>query len=136
MSFHCLFTNFTFRTSLPQRGGRVARKCWVIFQCRGVLLIWRIGQGPIEQVPIEPAVGAGVVWTCFSFVYLFFVVLWETARYRLKYCIKRLLNPKQPANQPLQQCILHVPPKVSRGSKKSRVLCNTERIGSLDGSWA
>ena len=25
--------------------------------------------------------------------------LWETARYRLKYCLKGLLNPKQPANQ-------------------------------------
>ena len=28
-------------------GGRVVRKCWVNFQCRGVLLIWiRVGQGP------------------------------------------------------------------------------------------
>ena len=26
--------------------------------------------------------------------------LWETARYRLKYCLKRPLNPKQPTNQP------------------------------------
>ena len=25
--------------------------------------------------------------------------LWETARYRLKYCLKGLLNPKQPTNQ-------------------------------------
>ena len=25
--------------------------------------------------------------------------LWETARYRLKYCVKELLNPKQPTNQ-------------------------------------
>ena len=28
--------------------------------------------------------------------------LWETARYRLKYCLKGPLNPKQPTNQPLQ----------------------------------
>ena len=29
-------------------GGRVVRRCWVNFQCRGVLLIWIIvGQGPI-----------------------------------------------------------------------------------------
>ena len=29
-------------------GGSVARRCWVNFQCRGVLLIWIIvGQGPI-----------------------------------------------------------------------------------------
>ena len=26
--------------------------------------------------------------------------LWETARYRLKYCLKGLLSPKQPTNQP------------------------------------
>ena len=26
--------------------------------------------------------------------------LWETARYRLKYCFKGLLSPKQPTNQP------------------------------------
>ena len=26
--------------------------------------------------------------------------LWETARYRLKYCLKGPLNPKQPNNQP------------------------------------
>ena len=26
--------------------------------------------------------------------------LWETARYRLKYCLKRPLNPNQPTNQP------------------------------------
>ena len=36
-------------------GGRVVRRCWVNFQCRGVLLIWTIvGQGPIAL-----AVGAG-----------------------------------------------------------------------------
>ena len=36
-------------------GGRVVRRCWVIFQCRGVLLIWIIvGQGPVAL-----AVGAG-----------------------------------------------------------------------------
>ena len=29
--------------------------------------------------------------------------LWETARYRLKYCLKGLLNPKQPTNGPLRQ---------------------------------
>ena len=26
--------------------------------------------------------------------------LWETARYRLKYCLKGPLNPNQPTNQP------------------------------------
>ena len=27
--------------------------------------------------------------------------LWETARYRLKYCLKGPLSPKQPTNQPM-----------------------------------
>ena len=38
-----------------QEGGRVVRRCWVNFQCRGVLLIGMIvGQGPIAL-----AIGAG-----------------------------------------------------------------------------
>ena len=57
--------------------------------------IWMIvGQGPIAL-----AVGAGGgCLDIFSLHYLFFPFspsLWETARYRLKYCLKGLLNPKQ-----------------------------------------
>ena len=88
-------------------GGRVVRRCWVNFQCRGVLLIWIIvGQGPIAL-----AVGAG--WGCldiFSLIYHFSFLsssLWETVRYRLKYCLKGPLSPKQPTN--------NQPTKVSRG---------------------
>ena len=33
-----------------------------------------------------------------SIISLFFVPLWETARYRLKYCLKGPLSPKQPAS--------------------------------------
>ena len=41
--------------SIGDGGGRVERKCWVNFQCRGVLLVWMmVGQGPIAL-----AVGAG-----------------------------------------------------------------------------
>ena len=57
----------------------------------------RVGQGPITL-----AVGAGGgCWDIFSLVYHFFFLspsLWETARYRLKYCLKGPLNPKQPTN--------------------------------------
>ena len=38
----------------------------------------------------------------FTFIYPFSRLspsLWETARYRLKYCLKGPLNPKQPTNQ-------------------------------------
>ena len=77
--------------------GRVVRKCWVILQCRGVLLIWIIvGQGPVAL-----AVGAGGgCLDIFSLICLFSLApsLWETARYRLKYCLKGPLNEKQPTN--------------------------------------
>ena len=79
-------------------GGRVVRRCWVNFQCRGVLLIWIIvGQGPVAL-----AVGAGGgCFDIFSLICPFSPLspsLWETARYRLKYCLKGPLNPKQPTN--------------------------------------
>ena len=88
---------------LEQGGGRVVRRCWVNSQCRGVLLIWIIvGQGPIVLV-----VGAGGgCLDILSLIYHFSFLspsLWETARYRLKYCLKGPLNPKQPTNQTLEQ---------------------------------
>ena len=81
-------------------GGRVERWCWVNFQCRGVLLTCIIvGQGPTAL-----AVGAGEgVMDIFSLIYHFSLLppsLWETARYRLKYCLKGPLNPNQPTKQP------------------------------------
>ena len=76
-------------------GGRVVQRCWVNFQCRGVLQIWIIvGQGPIAL-----AVGAGGgCLDIFSLICHFPFLspsLWETARYRLKYCLKGLLSLKQ-----------------------------------------
>ena len=64
---------------------------WVNFQCWDVLLIWIIvGQGPIAL-----AVGAGGGRLgIFSLVSLLSPSLWETSRYRLKYCLKGPLNPK------------------------------------------
>ena len=58
-----------------------------------------VGQGPIAL-----AIGAGgVVWTFLlsSILSPLSPSLWETALYRLKYCLKGPLNPKQPTNQPL-----------------------------------
>ena len=46
--------------------------------------------------------GWGFVWTFFlSSIFFSFLSpsLWETARYRLKYCLKGPLKPKQPTNQ-------------------------------------
>ena len=61
--------------------------------------IWMIvGQGPIAL-----AVGAGgVSLDILSLLYPFSFLspsLWETARYRLKYCLKGPLSPKQPTNK-------------------------------------
>ena len=43
----------------------------------------------------------GVVWTFFlsSIISLFLLILWEMARYRLRYCLKGPLSPNQPTNQ-------------------------------------
>ena len=65
--------------------------------------IWMIvGQGPIAL-----AIGAGGgCLDIFTPLYLFSSLspfLWETARYRLKYCLKGPLNPKQPTNQILEE---------------------------------
>ena len=71
------------------------------FQCRGRPTIWMIvGQGSIAL-----AVGAGGgCLDIFTLLYLFSSLspsLWETARYRLKHCLKGSLNSKQAPNQSL-----------------------------------
>ena len=62
--------------------------------------IWiTVGQ---EPTALTVGVGGGCL-DIFILIYLFSPLspsLWETARYRLKYCLKGPLNPKQPTNQP------------------------------------
>ena len=64
--------------------------------------IWiTVGQGPTAL-----AVGAGGGLDIFTLLYPFSPLspsLWETTRYRLKYCLKGSLNPKQPTNQPTKE---------------------------------
>ena len=61
--------------------------------------IWiTVGQGPTA---LAVGTGRGCL-DIFTLIYPFFPLspsLWETARYRLKYCLKGPLNPK-PTNQP------------------------------------
>ena len=63
-----------------------------------------VGQGPIAL-----AVGAGGgCLDIFSLLYPFSPpspALWETARYRLKYCLKGPLNPNQSITQSINQLI-------------------------------
>ena len=62
--------------------------------------IWMVvGQGPTA---LTVGAGGGGL-DIFTLIYPFSLLspsLWETARYRLKYCLKGPLNPKQPTNQP------------------------------------
>ena len=73
----------------------MVRRCWVNFQCQGVLLTWlTVGQGPIV---LSVGAGGGCL-DIFSLIYHFSFLspsLWETARYRLKYCLKGPLSPNQ-----------------------------------------
>ena len=67
---YCLYHSLA--DSFFSGGGWVVRRCWVNFQCQGILLIWIIvGQGPIALAV------AGVVWTFFlsSITSLFFLPL-------------------------------------------------------------
>ena len=57
----------------------------------------------------------GVVWKIFTLLYLFSSLspsLWETVRYRLKYCLKGPLNPNQPTNKPIHHP--EIQPSLSR----------------------
>ena len=61
--------------------------------------IWvTVGQGPTA---LAVGVGGGCL-DIFTLVFPFFPLspsLWETARYRMKYCLKGQVNQKQPTNQ-------------------------------------
>ena len=81
--------------------------------------IWiTVGQGPTA---LAVRAGGGC-FDVFTLIYPFSPLspsLWETARYRLKYCLKGPLNPKQPTNQP-EVCpssfkSLHPHPNLKRG---------------------
>ena len=65
-----------------------------------------VGQGPIVLAVAE---GGGCL-DIFTLLYPFSPLspsLWETTRYRLKYCLKGPLNPKQQQQQSLvQRCVL------------------------------
>ena len=73
--------------------------------------IWMtVGKGPIViAVGAGGGGGGGGCLDIFTLLYPFSPLspsLWETARYRLKYCLKEPLNPKQPINQPTKSEIV------------------------------
>ena len=68
--------------------------------------IWTtVGQG---HTALAVGAGGGCL-DIFTLIYPFSPLspsLWETARYRLKYCLKGPLNPKQPTNQPKKDILV------------------------------
>ena len=81
----------------------MVRWCWVTSGAGASYNLDTVGQWPIAL-----AVGGagGGCLDIFTLLYPFSPLspsLWETARYRLKYCLKGPLNPKQPTNQPGRQ---------------------------------
>ena len=86
------------RPCMGRWGGRVVRWHWVS-PVHGA----SYNLNDSRARPIVLAVGAGggcldILLSCISFSPLS-PSLWETVRYRLKYCLKGPLNPKQPTNQ-------------------------------------
>ena len=79
-------------------GGRAVRWSLVNFQCRAS---YYLDDSRARAYCACSRCGWGVVWTFLLSSILSFLSpsLWETARYRLKYCLKGPLNPKQPTNQ-------------------------------------
>ena len=78
--------------------------------------IWfTVGQG---LTALTIGAGGGCL-DIFTLIYPFSSLspsLWETARYRLKYCLKGPLNPNQPTNQPTNHA--------DKLSRDSNVICN------------
>ena len=73
--------------------------------------IWiSVGQGPTA---LTVGAGGGGL-DIFTLIYPLSPLspsLWETARYRLKYCLKGPLNPKQPTNQCSARTICEILPR-------------------------
>ena len=99
----------------------------------------------VGQRPTALAVGAGGdCLDIFNLIYPFSPLspsLWETARYRLKYCLKGPLSPKQPSNKQtnLGLCFQRVPSGIliisfgdSNFLKISLTLFNSPKIPKSD----
>ena len=81
----------------------------------------------VEQGPIILAVEAGVDCSDIFLspvISLSFLLLWQTLRYRQKYCPKELYNPKQPTNHPFAMR--------RYGSKTDFQKCREEIAASLN----
>ena len=88
-----------FYSHLGWSGGAMVLGKLPVPGCPTILI--RVGQGPTALT--VGGAGGGCL-DIFTLIYPFYPLSpspWETARYRLKYCLKGPLNPKQPTNQPI-----------------------------------
>ena len=92
---------------MKNRGGRVVQWCWVKLPVPGHHLYYRRTRASCTC--------SRCGWRLFGHFYshLSFLLLsslspslWETARYRLKYCLKGPLNSKQPTNQRMKKYVV------------------------------
>ena len=90
----------------------------------GAWIWWCDGAGLTSSTPSALTVGAGGgCLDIFTLIYPFSPLspsLWETGRYRLKYCLKGPINPKQPTNQPKNSMNLLINNPCSKGASYSR----------------
>ena len=70
----------------------------------GAMVLGKLAVPGRRPTDLDKSRAMGTGEGCFDFflssiISLFSLSLWETARCRLKYCLKGPLNPKQPINQ-------------------------------------
>ena len=97
-SFIYSFSIFFFSKLVTQVSGRVVRWCWVTSSAGAS---YNFDYSRARAYCACSRCGWGV-FGIFTLVYPFSCAspsLWGTARYKLKYCLKGPLNPKQPTNQ-------------------------------------
>ena len=105
-----IYTNFRQNISKGFRIIELTQFPYSNFQRKTIqfpTILITVGQGTIAL-----AVGAGGGGLdIFTLIYPFSSAspsLWETARYRLKYCLKGPLNPKQPTNHSVKNVGRHI----------------------------
>ena len=91
---------------MKNRGGRVVQWCWVKLPVpRRPTICITVGQGPPA---LAVGAGGGDVWTFLlsSIISPSLLSLSLSLGYGLKYCLKGLLNPKQPTNQRMKKYVV------------------------------
>ena len=99
-----LYVLARFYNSLQFQGRSAGAMVLGKLQVPGRTTIWiTVGQGP-TALAVDAGGGCLDIFTLICHFSPHSPSLWETARYRLKYCLKGSLNPKQPTNLAVPGC--------------------------------